>query len=154
MKTDNEAPDFPALALFLSKTYGQMLKDREQLKAVIDAGVPVYTEEMAIRDLSAISIDYESDRVQTSSISNVPERIAELLDNGYVEKMNRKLRREMAETVKGYSYLCWKIEVVETDMRDICARIHIQPAEKSMQKETVQPSDLRSKRGGVKSSLR
>ncbi len=118
MKTDNEAPDFPALALFLSKTYGQMLKDREQLKAVIDAGVPVYTEEMAIRDLSAISIDYESDRVQTSSISNVPERIAELLDNGYVEKMNRKLRREMAETVKEYSYLCWKIEVVETAMRE------------------------------------
>lgn len=118
MKTDNEAPNFPALALFLSKTYGQMLKDREQLKAVIDAGVPVYTEEMAIRDLSSISIDYESDRVQTSSISNVPERIAELLDNGYVEKMNRKLRREMAETVKEYGYLCWKIEVVETAMRE------------------------------------
>ena len=33
------ALDFPALALFLAKSYGQMLKDRERLKAVIDAGV-------------------------------------------------------------------------------------------------------------------
>ena len=118
IKMDNEKPDFPTLALFLEKSYGQMLKDREQLKTVIDAGVPVYTKEMAIRDLSSISIDYESDRVQTSNISNVPERIAELLDNGYVEKMNRKLRWEMAEMVKEYSYLSWKIEVVETSMAE------------------------------------
>lgn len=73
---------------------------------------------MAIRDPSSINIDYESDRVQTSNISNVPERIAELLDNGYVEKMNRKLRWEMAEMVKEYSYLSWKIEVVETSMAE------------------------------------
>lgn len=118
IKMDNEKPDFPTLALFLAKSYGQMLKDREQLKTVIDAGVPVYTKEMAIRDLSSISIDYESDRIQTSNISNVPERIAELLDNGYVEKMNRKLRWEMAEMVKEYSYLSWKIEVVETTMAE------------------------------------
>lgn len=118
IKMDNEKPDFPTLALFLAKSYGKMLKDREQLKTVIDAGVPVYTKEMAIRDLSSISIDYESDRVQTSNISNVPERIAELLDNGYVEKMNRKLRWEMAEMVKEYSYLSWKIEVVETSMAE------------------------------------
>ena len=114
----NAPPDFSALALFLTKSYGQMLKDQEQLKAVIDAGVLVYTKEIAIRDLSSISIDYESDRVQTSNISNVPERIAELLDNGYVEKMNRKLRWEMAETVKAYGYLSWKIEVVETAMAE------------------------------------
>lgn len=118
LKVENEEPDFPGLALFLAKSYGQMLKDRERLKAVIDAGVLVYTKEMAIRDLSSISIDYESDRVQTSNISNVPERIAELLDNGYVEKMNRKLRWEMAETVKEYGYLSWKIEVVETAMAE------------------------------------
>lgn len=71
----NAPPDFSEMALFLAKSYGQMLKDRERLKAVIDAGVPVYTKEMAIRDLSSISIDYESDRVQTSNISRVPERI-------------------------------------------------------------------------------
>ena len=40
-------PDFPELALFLAKSYGQMLKDQERLKAVIDAGVPIYTKEMA-----------------------------------------------------------------------------------------------------------
>ena len=111
-------PDFLALALFLAQSYGQMLKDREQLKAVIDAGVPIYTKEMALRDLASISIDYESERVQTSNISNVPLRITELLDNGYVEKMNRKLRREMDESVKEYGYLSWKIEVVETAMRE------------------------------------
>lgn len=111
-------PDFLALALFLAQSYGQMLKDREQLKAVIDAGVPIYTKEMALRDLASISIDYESERVQTSNISNIPLRITELLDNGYVEKMNRKLRWEMDESVKEYGYLSWKIEVVETAMRE------------------------------------
>ena len=112
------APDFLVLALFLAQSYGQMLKDRERLKAVIDAGVPIYTKEMAFRDLASISIDYESERVQTSNISNIPLRITELLDNGYVEKVNRKLRREMDESVKEYGYLCWKIEVVETAMRE------------------------------------
>lgn len=111
-------PDFPELALFLAKSYGQMLKDRDYLKSVIDAGVRPYTKEMAIQDLTAVIIDYESDRVQTSNISNVPERVAELLDSGYVEKMNRRLHREMVETVMDYAYICWKIEVVETAMRE------------------------------------
>lgn len=111
-------PDFLVVALFLAKSYGQMLKERERLKAVIDAGVPIYTKEMALRDLAAISIDYESERVQTSNISNIPLRITELLDNGYVEKMNRKLRREMDESVKEYGYLCWKIALVETALRE------------------------------------
>lgn len=115
---DAASPDFPVLVLFLAKSYGQMLKDRDRLKAVIDAGVPVYTKETAIRDLSSIGIDYESDRVQTSNISNIPLRISELLDNGYVEKMNRKLRREMDESVKEYGYLSWKIDVVETAMQE------------------------------------
>ena len=112
------APDFLALALFLAKSYGQMLKERERLKAVIDAGVPIYTKEMALRDLASVSIDYESERVQISNISNVPLRIVELLDNGYVEKVNRKLRREMDESVKEYGYLCWKIALVETALRE------------------------------------
>lgn len=112
------APDFLVLALFLAKSYGQMLKDRERLKAVIDAGVPIYTKEMALRDLASISIDYESERVQTSNISNIPLRITELLDNGYVEKMNRKLRREMDESVKEYGYLSWKIVLVGTALRE------------------------------------
>ena len=115
---DTAVPDCSELALFLAKSYGQMLKDREQLQSVLDAGVPIYTKEMAIRDLSSVSIDYETDRVQISNISNVPLRIAELLDHGYVEKMNRKLRREMDESVKEYGYLCWKIEMVETAMRE------------------------------------
>lgn len=115
---DTAVPDCSELALFLAKSYGQMLKDRERLQSVLDAGVPIYTKEMAIRDLSSVSIDYETDRVQTSNISNVPLRIAELLDHGYVEKMNRRLRREMDDSVKEYGYLCWKIEVVETTMRE------------------------------------
>ena len=117
------APDFLVLALFLAQSYGQMLKDRERLKAVIDAGVPIYTKEMALRDLASISIDYESERVQTSNISNVPLRITEMLDNGYVEKVNRKLRREMDESVKEYGYLCWKIALVETAMRERMAQM-------------------------------
>lgn len=113
-----DAVSFPELALFLAKSYGTMLKDQEHLKAVIDAGIQPYTKEQAIRDLSAIRIDYESERVQTSNISNAPERIAVLLDNGYVEKMNRRLRYEYGQTVKDYDYLSWKIEVAETAMQE------------------------------------
>ena len=115
---DTAVPDCSELALFLAKSYGQMLKDREQLFSEVAAAVAIYTKEMAIRDLSSVSIDYETDRVQISNISNVPLRIAELLDHGYVEKMNRKLRREMDESVKEYGYLCWKIALVETAMRE------------------------------------
>ena len=115
---DTTVPDCSELALFLAKSYGQMLKDRERLQSVLDAGVPIYTKEMALRDLASVSIDYESERVQTSNISNIPLRITELLDNGYVEKMNRKLRREMDESVKEYGYLSWKIALVETAMRE------------------------------------
>lgn len=73
---------FQEAALFLAETYGRMLDDRVQLKALIDAGVIPYTEEMAIRDLSAVSVGYNTERVQTSNISNIPERIAALLDSG------------------------------------------------------------------------
>lgn len=113
-----QEPDFPELALFLAKSYGQMQKDRDYLKSVIDAGVQPYTREMAIRDLTAVSVNYESERVQTSNISNIPQKVVELLDSGYVEKMNRRLRREMEETVRDYAYLCWKIEIVETAMQE------------------------------------
>lgn len=109
---------FMELALFLAESYGQMLSDRERLKAVIDAGVQPYTEEMAIRDLSAVSVRYDTERVQTSNISNVPERIAELLDAGYVKKMNSRLEREMDDAAREYGYICWKIEIVETAMRE------------------------------------
>ena len=117
-QVDTQKPDFPELALFLAQSYGQMLKDRDYLKSVIDAGVQPYTKEMAIADLTAISIDYESDRVQTSNISNVPQRVIELLDAGYVEKINRRLRRDMEKAVKDHAYLCWKIEIVETAMQE------------------------------------
>ena len=116
--TDAGFTDFAGLALFLARSYGQMLRDREYLEKVIDIGVPQYTKEMAIRELSSVSVNYESERVQTSNISRIPERITELLDNGYVEKMNRRLQREMEETVQNHAYLCWKIEVVETAMRE------------------------------------
>ncbi len=109
---------FMELALFLAESYGQMLSDRGRLKAAIDAGVQPYTEEMAIRDLAAVSVSYDNERVQTSNISNVPERIAELLDAGYVEKMNRRLERGMDGAAREYGYICWKIEIVETAMRE------------------------------------
>lgn len=109
---------FQEAALFLAETYGRMLDEREQLKTVIDAGVIPYTEEMAIRDLSAVSVECNIGRVQTGNISNIPERIAVLLDCGYVEEMNRRLNREMDEIVKEHSYVCWKIEIVETAVRE------------------------------------
>lgn len=106
------------LALFLAESYGQMLQDRGRLKAVIDKGVQPYSKEMAIQDLTAICINYDADHVQSSSISNVPERIAIMLDSGYVDKMQHKQEKEMADTVLEYAYLCWKVEIVEMAIRE------------------------------------
>lgn len=105
---------FQEAALFLAEVYGRMLDDRERIKMAIDAGVIPYTKKMAIRDLSAVSAGCDIGRVQTGKVSNIPEQIAVLLDSGYVEKMNRRLEREMDEMVRDYTYLCWKIEIVET----------------------------------------
>ena len=97
------------------KEYHRMKKERNCLEHQIRNFKGISEKEM-IDSMNFHSP--EGERVQTSNISNVPLRIVELLDNGYVEKVNRKLRREMDESVKEYGYLCWKIEVVETAMRE------------------------------------
>lgn len=156
---------FQEAALFLAETYGRMLDEREQLKTVIDAGVIPYTEEMAIRDLSAVSVECNIGRVQTGNISNIPERIAVLLDCGYVEEMNRRLNREMDEIVKEHSYVCWKIEIVETAVRERMTRmqraifIRIFVKHLSMRqirknyKKSIEFRKIRAERDGAVSSI-
>ena len=97
------------------KEYHRMKKERNCLEHQIRNFRGISEKEM-IDSMNFHSP--EGERVQTSNISNVPLRITELLDNGYVEKVNRKLRREMDESVKEYGYLCWKIALVETAMRE------------------------------------
>ena len=109
------APDFLVLALFLAQSYGQMLKDRERLKAVIDAGVPIYTKEMALRDLASISIDYESERVQTSNISNKPASIA----LNYHERMERINQEWYEHLEKQYLMLDEEIRFFEAALSSL-----------------------------------
>jgi len=57
-------------------------------------------------------------RVQASNISNTTERIGLLLAGGFVERRNREIFREVMEDKDGQSYLCWKLDVVETAMNE------------------------------------
>ena len=115
-----QSRDYPAAALFLAKSYGNMLKEKEFNDKVL-SGELVYTVEMAIADLTKVTATMGSEtgvRVQTNSISNQPERIAILLDEGYVEKRNRELYGSIINDVEGREYLAWKLSVIETAMQE------------------------------------
>ena len=116
---EEESRDYPAAALYLARSYGNMLKEKAYIDKIL-SGELVYTEEMAMQELSSISsASGNTDiRVQSSNISNQPERIAILLDEGYVEKRNRELLRDVGKDADGRQYLLWKIDVVETAMKE------------------------------------
>ena len=81
------------------------------------SGEYAYTEDDALEELISTTASTESDtgiRVQTSNTSNTTERIGLLLANGFVEKRNRELRREVLSDVDGRQYLYWMLDVVET----------------------------------------
>lgn len=112
--------DYPSAALYLANSYGNMLKEKAYIDKVLSGGL-VYTEDMAFQELTSISASAAGDtgvRVQTSNISNQPERIVILLDEGFVEKRNRELFGEVVKDAEGRMYLAWKIDVVETAMQE------------------------------------
>lgn len=117
---EEESRDYPAAALFLAKSYENMLKEKEYNDKVL-SGELVYTTEMAIADLTKVTATMGSEtgvRVQTSNTSKQPERIAILLDEGYVEKRNRELYGSVINDVEGREYLAWKLSVIETAMQE------------------------------------
>lgn len=112
--------DYPAAALFLAGSYGSMLKERAFIEDVL-TGKYEYTKDDALAELIRTTASTESDtgiRVQTSNISNTTERIGILLAEGFVEKRNREILREVIEDADGRMYLYWKLDVVETAMRE------------------------------------
>ena len=107
---------FQQEARLLAESYATLLSDRKTLSDLL-SGDFVYTEEMAIQDLLG-SGQQEGERVQTSNISNIPERIAILLADGYVEKQRARMQKEAQEHLEEYRDICGKIETVETAMAE------------------------------------
>lgn len=103
-------------ALLLAESYSMILIERKDLHDLL-TGNFVYTEDMAIQELMGGG-QQEGERVQTSNISNIPERIAILLADGYVEKKRKQMQREAQQQIQEYRRLCDKIQIVETAMAE------------------------------------
>lgn len=103
-------------ALLLAESYSMILIEQKDLHDLL-TGNFVYTEDMAIQELMGGG-QQEGERVQTSNISNIPERIAILLADGYVEKKRKQMQREAQQQIQEYWRLCEKIQIVETAMAE------------------------------------
>ena len=112
---------YSAAALLLAETYGEMLKERDNLKRMLDGSL--YTEDMAISELQSVTVNYEIERVQSSNTTNAPERIAVKLSDGYMERRRAELRHNAAELTDYLAYLEWKIGIVEVAMRERMTRL-------------------------------
>lgn len=103
-------------ALLLAGSYADVVKEKKQLQDLM-TGAFEYTEDMAIQDLIGGG-QQEGERVQTSNISNIPERAAILLADGYVEKQKYRMQREAQSRMNEYRKLCEQVEIVETAMHE------------------------------------
>lgn len=103
-------------ALLLASSYKSNVQDKEYLEDMM-AGIFEYTEDMAIQDLMGGG-QQDGERVQTSNISNQPERIAILLMSGYVEKQKARMQKEAQEQMDQYLELCRQIQIVDTAMEE------------------------------------
>lgn len=125
-------------ALLLADSYSMILIEQKDLHNLL-TGNFVYTEDMAIQELLGGG-QQEAERVQSSNISNIPERIAVLLADGYVEKKKRQMQREAQLQIQEYRQLCNKIQIVETAMaermdartRAVFKQIYIEHRQKSL----------------------
>ena len=112
---------YSATALLLAETYGEMLKERDNLKRMLDGSL--YSEDTAISELQSITVNYAGERVQSSNTANAPERIAVKLSDGFVERRRAELRRDAVELEDYQAYLEWKIGIVEVAMRERMTRL-------------------------------
>ena len=118
---DADAINFPAAALYLARTYANLLAERINIRQWLD-GHKVFTTDMAIEELMSITPQSEGERVQTSGLSDQTARIAEKLAAGYVEKRQRQLEREAASLARELTYIEWKAGVVEAAMENRMTR--------------------------------
>lgn len=104
-------------ALLLAGRYSETVKERDQLRDLMDGNFE-YTEDMAIQDLIGGAVSYDTERVQTSNISNEPERVAILLDNGFVWKERRRIREEAHKQQEKFDQLNREVGIVEVAMNE------------------------------------
>ena len=105
-------PDFEKEAVYLASTYPKMLKQRDWLKERIN-GDWTYTKEMAIDELTNITVAYDNEHVQSSNISRSTERVAMLLTDEFLAKKQQEYNRERDALTDQLAYTEWKVEVVE-----------------------------------------
>ena len=104
-------------ALLLAGRYSESVKRRDQLRNLM-TGDFEYTKDMAIRDLIGGGVRYDTERVQTSNISNQPERIAILLDNDFVLKERRRIQEEAWKYKMELDILNRELAVIEVAMSE------------------------------------
>jgi len=109
--------DFPAAALHLARTYGNLITTRDNIRKLL-AHRQVFTKDMAIEELLSITPGSGGEHVQTSNQSDQTARIAEKLASGYVEKRQKQLEWEAARNVEELAYAEWKIGIVEAAMQE------------------------------------
>lgn len=103
---------------YLAVNFSSLLKRQKRLKILKEFGPVRYTEDMAIEDLTAISVNTGSDRVQTSGISKVPEKVAMLLESGYVDKMQKKMDQEYEDLCRELEYVSWQLDIIDAAMEE------------------------------------
>ena len=110
-------PMYRQEAVFLAETYTQMLAHRTWLQNRIN-GSWEYTKDMAISELNSITVAYDSERVQSSNISNPTERVALALTDEFLRKKQKELDAAREACIGELKYIDWKIGVVETTVRE------------------------------------
>lgn len=106
------------IASWLAESFSSLRKRQKRLKTLKDFGPMKYTEDMAIADLTSISVNTGSDKVQTSSISKIPERVALMLSSGYVEKMQEKMNQEYEDLCSELEYVSWQLDIIDAAMEE------------------------------------
>ena len=106
------------IASWLAANFSSLSKRQKRLKTLKEFGPIRYTEDMAVANLTSISVNTGSDKVQTSGISKVPERVAIMLESGYVEKMQEKMNQEYEDLCRELEYVSWQLDIIDAAMEE------------------------------------
>ena len=110
-------PTFEKEAAYLANTYPEMLKHRDWLKKRID-GDWTYTKEMAIEELTNITVAYDNEHVQSSNISRSTERVALTITDEFLARRQREYDQQREGLVEQLQYIEWKINLVERVVKE------------------------------------
>ena len=112
-----EEPAFEKEAAYLANTYPEMLKQRDWLKQRI-AGDWTYTKEMAIEELTNITVGYGKEHVQSSNISRSTEQAALMITDEFLAQRQKEYDQQRQELVEQLKYIEWKINLVERAVKE------------------------------------